>query len=152
MTCQPDAVIGDTVLWEIIRTNLFTAVPRLNLRAPRLAQLFLPLRFLQVPEARLEDGQRFELIFQLRLLILAGDNQSCGKMGNAHRRVGRVHTLTAMTGGAIDIDANIVFLDFDLDVFIGLRQDNYLGCGGVNTPIGFGYGYALDTVCASFVL
>src|SRR5205807_10376893 len=126
MTCKADTVIGYTVLWKVIGTNFLAAVACLHLRVPRLTQLFLSACLFQVPKASFEDGESFELIFELRLLILAGNHQSCRQMRDAHCRVSRVHALSAMTGRTIDINANIPTLDIDLNIVIGLWQYNHL--------------------------
>src|SRR6266568_4971569 len=73
-------------------------------------------------------------------------------MGDAHRRVGGVHALTAVTGGAVDIDTDVVLFDLNFDIVVSFRQDNDFGCRGMDTPVGLGHGDALDAVRASFVL
>ena len=39
-------------------------------------------------------------------------------MGNAHSGVGGIHTLTAMSGRAIDINAYVSIFDIDIKVFV----------------------------------
>src|SRR5947209_1681592 len=96
MTGETDTVIGHTVLREIVCANLLTAVSGLYLRVPRLAQFLLPSGLLDIPQSRLEYGERLRPVFQLRLLILASDDQARGKVRDAYRRVRGIHTLTTM--------------------------------------------------------
>jgi hypothetical protein len=44
-------------------------------------------------------------------------------MRDAHGRVGGVDVLTSGAGGAIGIDAQVLVLDIDFDVFVDLRID-----------------------------
>src|SRR5690242_4101538 len=57
-----------------------------------------------------------------------------------------------MPGGAVDIDANIGILDLDVDVVVGLRQDDDLRSRGVDASVGLGNGNALHAVCTALVL
>src|SRR5437899_9920105 len=113
-------MIGNTILREIIGANFLAAVTALHLRTSRFTQLFLTAGLFEVPEACFEDGECFELVFELRLLILTGDDQSCWEVGDAYCRVCGVHALSPMTGGAVNIDADISILDVDFNVLVGL--------------------------------
>src|SRR5438034_7145711 len=144
-------MIGDTILWEIIGANFLTAVAGLHLRTSRFTQLFLAASFFEVPETRFEDGESFELVFELRLLILTGDDQSCREVCDAYRRVGGVHALAAMTGRAIYIDADVGILDVDFNVLVGLGQHDNLGGRGMNTAIGLGDGNTLYAVGTALI-
>src|SRR6185369_13663651 len=44
-------------------------------------------------------------------------------MRKAHGRVGRVNTLTAFAGGAVNVDADFGVRDFDFDVLGDFRHD-----------------------------
>ena len=116
---EADAVIGDTVLREVIGTNLLAAVARLHLGAAVLTQFFLPLCLLQIPQTRLEDGERLEFVLELRFFVLTGHNQPCWQVRDTYSRVGRVHALTAVTGRTVDIDADIAIFDIDFGVIVG---------------------------------
>ena len=48
-----------------------------------------------------------------------------------------VDVLAAGTGGPIDIDAQIAFVDLDIN-FLGFRQNRDCDCGGVDAPLIFG--------------
>src|SRR5207247_8297645 len=98
MPCEPDTVIGHTILRKVVGANLLTAIAHLYLGPPRLAQFFLPASLFQVPQARLEYRKRLHLIFKLRFLVLASDYQPCGQVRNTYRRIGRVDALTPVPG------------------------------------------------------
>src|SRR5579862_8622750 len=72
-------------------------------------------------------------------------------MCDTYRRVCRIDALAAMTRRTIDIYADIRILDVDLNVVIGLRQDNHFGGRGMDTTIGFCHRDALYTVRATLV-
>src|SRR5215469_1438760 len=113
MAREPDAVIGYTILREVVGTNLLTAIAHLYLGPPRLAQFFLPAGLFQVPQARLKHRKRLQLIFKLRFLILAGDYQPRGQVCNAYCRIGRVDALAAVTSRTIDINTEIAIFYID---------------------------------------
>ena len=48
-------------------------------------------------------------------------------MGDTYCRVSGVDTLTTMASRTVDINANIVLFDIDLDIIICLWQNNYFG-------------------------
>ena len=55
-----------------------------------------------------------------RLLVLAAGHDAGRDVGDADRRVGGVHRLAAGPGGAVDVDAQVLLLDRDVDL-LGLR-------------------------------
>src|SRR5207247_7317858 len=70
-----DAMIGDTVLRKVVRANLGRAIARAHL-GPALAGTG---RFLHgahlVEQARAQDCERFDLVLELTLLVLALDHE-----------------------------------------------------------------------------
>ena len=72
-------------------------------------------------------------------------------MGDPHRRVGGVHALPARAGGPVDVDAQVLLVDLDLDV-LGLGVDEHAGGGGVHPPLRLGDRHALHPVHAAFEL
>src|SRR5436305_14138816 len=73
-------------------------------------------------------------------------------MSNAYSRVSGIHTLSAMSSRAIDINTYICIFDLEIKVFIDFWQyDNFSGrC--MDTPIGFSNRNTLNTVRTTFVL
>src|SRR5437870_5782057 len=59
----------------------------------------------------------------LRTLVLTGDNDTCWQVCDAHGRIRRVDMLSARTRRTISIDAQILLIYLDFDVFVNLRTD-----------------------------
>ena len=72
-------------------------------------------------------------------------------VGDAHRRIGGVHRLPARPRRAVDIDAQILVLDLDIDI-LGLGQHRDGRCGRVDAALGFSGRHALHPVHAGFEL
>ena len=102
-------------------------------------------------QAGAQDAHRGLLVLQLRLLVLAGDHDAGGQVRDAHRGVGGVDRLAAGTGGAEDVDAQVVRVDLDLDL-LGLGQHQHAGGGGVDPALRLGHRHALHAVHAALVL
>ena len=91
----------------------------------------------------------FALIFMLAALLLHRDHDAGGQVRNAHGGFGFVDMLAAGAGGAIDIDAQIAFVDLHVD-FLDFRQDRDRYGAGVDAALGFRGGDALHAVHAGF--
>src|SRR5205085_8739489 len=89
-------------------------------------------------------------IFDLRFFVLATDDRVRGQMGNADGGVSSVDGLAAGAGGAESVDAEVLGLDFDVDLF-GLGQDRHGDGGGVNAALGFRRWDALDAMDSRLV-
>ena len=63
--------------------------------AAQLVNLLLALALLDFVELGAQHAEGGFLVLQLRFLVLAGHNDSCGNMGQTHGGVGRVHALPA---------------------------------------------------------
>ena len=69
---------------------------------------------------------------------------------DAHRRVGRVDALAAVTGRAVDIDPQIVVVDLDVDL-LGFRQHRDARRAGVDSALAFRHRHALHAMDAALV-
>ncbi len=74
-----------------------------------------------------------------------------GSVGDAHRRVGGVDALAAGTAGAVDVDAQVVGVDLDVDL-LRLGVDEHPGGRGVDAPLRLGRGHPLHPVHAALEL
>src|SRR5450631_1107881 len=72
-----------------------------------LGALLVELEFV---EAGLEHIHRGGAVLDLRALVLAGDDEAARDVGDAHGGVGGVDALAARTAGAVDVDADVLFL------------------------------------------
>ena len=70
-------------------------------------------------------------------------------MGDAHRAVGLVDVLAAGALGAIDVDAQVLFVDLDVHI-LGFGQHRHGRGGGMDAALGFGHRHALHPVHAAF--
>src|SRR5690606_22245981 len=57
------------------------------------------------------------------------------QVGDADRRVGGVHALAAGTGGAVDVDAELLLVDLDVVGLLDDRNDVHPGEGGLATAL-----------------
>jgi peptide chain release factor 1 len=82
------------------------------------AMRVLRARLLEQPGAQHAHG--LLAVLQLGLLVLHGDHQAAGLVGDAHGGVGRVDGLAARPRRAVDVDLQVVGVDRDIDL-LGLR-------------------------------
>ncbi|GMA36659.1 hypothetical protein GCM10025876_28630 [Demequina litorisediminis] len=73
-------------------------------------------------------------------------------MSQAHCGVRGVDGLTAGARRAVDVDADVVHVEFEVLDLLGLRVHEHAGSGGVNAALRLGRGHALDAVDAALVL
>ena len=102
-------------------------------------------------EAGAQHALGLGAILDLRFFVLAGDDQAGRQVRDAHRRIGRVHRLSAGARGAERIDAHVLRLDLDLDV-VGFRQHRDRDGGRVDAALLFRRRHALDAMDAALVL
>src|SRR5690606_15380219 len=93
----------------------------------------LHLQLVQLGAQHLEGAI---LVGVLGALVLAAHHGVGRHVGDAHRRVGGVHVLTAGTRGAIGVDAQVGRVDLDLDVVVDFRRHEHRGERGVATVAG----------------
>src|SRR3989337_1814370 len=151
MDGQADAVVGYPVLREVVRADAFAAVPGPDQRAAHVrppGALLLPL---EVVQPRTEDLQRLGFVLQLGLLVLARYDQPRGDVGDADRRVRRVHALAAVARGTEHVDAEVVGTDLDVDL-LGLRNHLHPDRGGVDPPPRLRGWHPLNPMDAALVL
>ena len=149
---EVDPVVGDPVLREVVGADALAAVDGADLAGPVGRRVGLRLLLGQRLQARGEHLHRAGLVLQLRPLVLAGDDDAGGQVGDAHRGVGGVDALTALARRPVDVDAQIRFVDLDLLDLLGLRVDQYAGRRGVHAALRLGDGHPLHPVHAAFEL
>jgi hypothetical protein len=88
-----------------------------------LARLFLLLLQLVLVEACAELLERAVAVLVLRALVLALDHDSRRNVRNPDSGIGRIHMLSAFSGGSTRIDAQILLFDNDFDLVINFRID-----------------------------
>ncbi len=126
---------GTDVFDELVRVQDVVADLRSEanvlLLAPERIDLFSALLLLELVEAGAQDRQRGVLVLELRLLVLTGHDGTRRYVRDAHRRVGRVHRLPARSARPIDVDAQVLLADVDLDLLGEHRQHVHAREGGL---------------------
>src|SRR5687768_3695186 len=102
---EPDAMVGHSILREIVRANLCRAVAGADLRFPHARPLRFLLRNRGVEQSCPQNFHSLELVLKLGLLVLLTDDNAAGYVGDSYGRISRVHALAAWTRGSEDIDA-----------------------------------------------
>jgi len=75
---EPDAVVGDPVLLEVVGADLVGATAALHLVAASRRQLRLLALTLRLEHPGAQDPQRLVLVLELALLVLARDDETGG--------------------------------------------------------------------------
>src|SRR5262249_48195733 len=114
---EPDAMIGDAVLWEVVGADLFRAFAAPDHAAALVANFGGLALALEMEEPALQHLERSSLVFDLAALVLAFDDQARRDMRDLNRGVGGVDPLPARSPRRGDVDFQILVVDFDLDVF-----------------------------------
>jgi hypothetical protein len=104
-----------------------------------------------VQNAGFKRSQGFFFVALLRAFILALRYKACGQMGDSYRAVSGVHSLAAVSAGAENIDAQILFGDVEVIVLVRLREYDHRGGACMDTAHLFSFRNALDAVAAAFV-
>src|SRR6266853_2419516 len=150
MKRQADAVIGDAVLREIVSADFFGAVAGFALTAALGGEGGLALLLFLLVEAGAKNAHGFGAIFDLRFLVLLGNDQAAGDVRDAHGGIRSVDGLAARAGRAERVDAQIFGFDFDVN-FVGFGENRVGGGGRVDAALRFRGGHALNAVHAAFV-
>src|SRR5581483_2255916 len=138
-------MVGDAVLRKVVGPDLLAAVAGLHHAAAQRAHLGVVLGPLHLQEPAAQHHHRLVLVLELALLVLAGHDQARWEVRDPHRRVGRIHALSAMPGGAVDVHAQVLFTDVDVDLF-GLGHDRHCGGRGVDAAARFRHRDALHAM------
>src|SRR5438477_8671315 len=148
---EPDPVIGEPVLREVIGSDLLAAIARLDHRSALFRQCFLLLLHLNLVQASPQHAHALFPVLNLRFLVLATHHRVGWNVRDPYRRIGGIHRLPTWAGGAERIDAQV--LGFDLDVYIfGFRQHSYRYSGSMHPPLLLGRWHTLHAVNATFIL
>src|SRR5262249_7933293 len=123
---EANAVIGDTVLREIVGANFLATVSAPDHGFTFFRQCILLLLHLDFVQAGAQHAHGFLAILNLGLLVLAADHRVGWNVGDTHGGVSRVDRLSAGAGGTERVDTNIFGIDLDVDVFgFGKNGDGY---------------------------
>src|SRR5690606_18547879 len=127
------AQVLDARIVEDVGADL-VAPPDVGLASLDLVLLGPLLAHLELIEPSPQHVHRLVLVPVLRPVVLALHDHSRGQVGDAHRGLGPVHVLAARAGGAIDVDAQVGWIDLDLDRVVDFGIDEHGGKRGVPAP------------------
>ena len=148
---QSNAMVGDTILWKVVGTNLFAAVSAANLSMSCSILLQLLLLLFLSKQTAAQNFQSFVLVLELAAFVLTFHDHTGGQMGHTDGTGGFVNMLTAGTGCTEGIDPQIFRIDYHIH-FICLWHNRYCCGGSMDTPLRFGLGHSLYPVDAAFEL
>src|ERR1700689_3753999 len=104
-------VVGDAILGEVVGADPLGPVDGPYLAAPLRAGLGVGVGLGLGEQPGAQHAQRFLLVLQRALLVLAGNDDARRQVGDPHGRVGRVHALPAGAGGPENVDLQFVVVD-----------------------------------------
>ena len=148
---EADAVIGETVLREIVGADFFAAVSRAHHGLALFGKGLLLLFHFDFVEPRAQHAHAFFAILDLRFFVLATDDGIGRNVRDAHRGVCGIHRLATGAGRAERVNAEVFRFDLDIDVF-GFGQHGDGDSGRMDASLLLGGGHALHTMHAAFVL
>jgi len=96
--------------------------------------LFFPL--FQLVYAGPENPQRGGLVLMLGSLVLAGNHDPGGDMGDTDGRIGNVDVLPSRAAGTEGIDSQIFLIDLQLQLFLRLGESENRSEGGMSPAAG----------------
>ena len=146
-----NTVVRYAALRVIVRTDLGAAVSGGNhgfALGGNTVQVFLVLHIVQ---AGTELFHGTVQVLELGALFLALDHDTRRDVGETDGRISGVNALTAGTGCAEEVLADIGRIELDIK-FSGFGENGHGGGRCLDAALGFGLGDALDAVHAGFVL
>ena len=92
---EPDAVIGEPILLEVVGADLLAPAAATDLGAPLHRQGGVTFALGELEQAGPQHLHGAETVLQLAALVLHRDHGAGRQVRHAHRRVGGVHALAA---------------------------------------------------------
>ena len=120
MERQPDAVIGEAVLGKVVGANLLATLASADHRVALLGDGLALLLLLHLEQAAAQHLQGPLPVLDLRLLVLAGNDQARRQMSDAHGGVGSVDRLAAGTRLAERVHADFLGVNDNVHL-VGFR-------------------------------
>ena len=118
--------------------------PRLSFWASSLAFRSRTAR----SKSRARDLHGAVTVAVLRALVLAGNHDPRGQVGDADGRIGDVDVLAALPARPKGVDAQVVLVHLDLDAVVQVRKSGYRSERGVAAVLGVEGGHPNQPVDA----
>src|SRR3989338_8919556 len=144
-------MVGDTVLGEIVCTNLFGAVTGANLRFPICGALSRFAFILLLLDAACEQKHGFLSVLQLAALRGASDVDSSRLVDDTYGSLNLVYVLTPCTTGTRGFNFKVRRIDFYLRTFVHGHDSDRRG-RRVDAALFFRRRDSLHAMDACFVL
>src|SRR5690242_7500369 len=109
-------MVGHESLRKIVGPDPLRAIARTDHRFASTGALVRQSLSFHFEQAGSQHLQRLRLVLVLRLLVLLDDYEAGRKVGDPDRAVSRVDGLAAGTRRAIDVDAEVLIVDLDVDI------------------------------------
>src|SRR6266849_6793801 len=143
-------MVREPVLGEILGPYYFRADARTDHLLAFFRQGVLLLLHLDLVQARAQYTHAFFAVLDLRFLILTTHHGTRRSVRDPHRRIRRVHRLSARPRRTEGVDAQI--FSFDLDVhFFRFRQHRDRDRRGMHSSLLLGRRHALHAVHAALI-
>ena len=112
----------------------------------------MPLLLLNIVELCFQQRKRLRFVLYLGLLRLAVNHDSRGIMGQAHRGIRSVDTLSAVAGRPHYINPYILILNHDINIVVHLGHHCHTDGGCVDAPARLCLRHALYPMHAALIL
>ena len=122
-------VFDETIRLKNIVSDLLT--PFGGFASTELIDRFGVLLELHLDELAAEDFHGFFLVLELAALVLDRDYSICRKVGDTNGRVGSVDRLATVSTGVVDINTEVIFVDFDVGVSLNNGENLNQGKGSL---------------------
>src|SRR5688572_2503000 len=111
---EPDAVVGDAVLREVVGADLLRTFAGAHHAAAFVADLVLLLLELQVEQAATQHLERARLVLDLTAFVLTLDDHAGGQVRDLHGAVRGVDRLPARPARGRDVETQVLLVDVHL--------------------------------------
>ena len=143
-------MIGDAPFVEIVGADALASVARAHLRAAvaGIGRVLFLLQFFVKPRA--QNAHRLFLVLELAFFVLTGHDDAAGNVRDTHGAVRLVDVLPAVAGRTVDVDAQVVGVDFHVNL-LRLGQHGDRRGGGLPLAVALRHRDALNAVHAALV-
>lgn len=115
------SIFDEFVGLEDVITNLLA--PFSSFAGAELIDAFDMLFLFHLKELAAENFHSFFFVLELRAFVLNGDDGIGRKVGDADSGIGRIDTLSAVSAGMIDVNAEILVVNFNSIIIFKNRKN-----------------------------
>ena len=145
-------MVSHPALREIVGADFLGAVSGSDLASAHFRFRIMSLLLFYVVKLCLQQGKCLGFILNLRLFRLAVYDNARRIMGQAHCRIGSIHTLSAVSRRPHHIHPDILLIDGDVNILIHLRHHSHADGRGMNAASALRLRHSLHSVYAALIL